>query len=534
MSEADNSRNLGFPEPLNSVNSTAADQAKTHSSDLPDQTLASVLLPEVQVKNRQSVNFPAFCSRVNVLLEGNSGSQLDFVKPTGNEMAALASSGVTELITLIQELHSSNSNSIKRVHQLEQALAECQEAIESRKKRSSVAEPMLTQRTQELVAAQEQVRCLFYELEASHQTVQRQQILIETLTAQLESSQERVAQLERECSLTQASYNQQSHQLVQTENTCRELRTRLTRQQRHTLQLKVALEKSLEVPVFSYQSQADTDVPPVISKPLRDLKNVPDSPPFLSQVQPMPPWSAQPQFFIKEPEPGSDSPLDPTPPPATRLNGENPTDSPLNGGDMGLSDRTQVASTAWPEYSASILTPQFSIVEWSVEYLSTPAEEEKLVMLEADDPPPSPPLAESSEPTIDLEELLSSELDTSELEEEHWQDLVSLLEAVEELVITDSPDDLLEGSTIIAPAPVGTVAQFDLALTESQPAPQHLLDIGSEQVLPQKNEFQLAKSPQLETSCLTPHTNWPSAVVYPLRPPKGRKSLAEIELPPFS
>lgn len=317
MSEADNQRNLGFPEPLNCVNSTAADQANTHSSDSPDQTLASVILPAAQVKNRQSVDFPAFCSRV---------------KPTGTEMAALASSGSTELITLIQDLHSSNSNSIKKVNQLDQALGECQEALESHKKRSSVAESMLTQRTQELVAAQEQVRCLFYELEASHQTVQRQQILIETLTAQLESSQERVAQLERECSLTQASYNEQSHQLVQTENTCRDLRTRLTRQQRHTLQLKVALEKSLEVPVSSYQSQADTDVPPVTTRPLRDLKNVPDSAPFLSQVQPIPPWSAQPQFFINEPEPGSDSPLDSTPPPATRLNGGNPTDSRLNGG----------------------------------------------------------------------------------------------------------------------------------------------------------------------------------------------------------
>jgi len=54
---------------------------------------------------------------------------------------------------------------------------------------------MLTQRTQELVTAQEQVKCLFYELEASHQTAPTN--FIETLTAQLESSQERVVQLER-------------------------------------------------------------------------------------------------------------------------------------------------------------------------------------------------------------------------------------------------------------------------------------------------------------------------------------------------
>ena len=35
--------------------------------------------------------------------------------------------------------------------------------------------------------------------------------LIETLSEQLQSSQERVAQLERECTLTKQRYNQQSH-----------------------------------------------------------------------------------------------------------------------------------------------------------------------------------------------------------------------------------------------------------------------------------------------------------------------------------
>jgi len=47
------------------------------------------------------------------------------------------------------------------------------------------------------------------------------------------------------------------------------------------------------------------------------------------------------------------------------------------------------------------------------------------------------------------------------------------------------------------------------------------LAVGFEQVSPQTNEFQLTKLPQLETSSFTPNTNWPSAVVYPLRPPKG-------------
>jgi len=47
MSEADNLTNLAFPERLDSVNSTAADQANTYPSDSPDETLA-----------------PSFCQRL--------------------------------------------------------------------------------------------------------------------------------------------------------------------------------------------------------------------------------------------------------------------------------------------------------------------------------------------------------------------------------------------------------------------------------------------------------------------------------------
>ena len=61
---------------------------------------------------------------------------------------------------------------------------------------------------------------------------------------------------------------------------------------------------------------------------------------------------------------------------------------------------------------------------------------------------------------------------------------------------------------------------------------QQMLDTDSQFVLPQKDEFQ-SGLPQMEPSSFTANTNWPSPVVYPLRPPKGRKSLAAIELPTF-
>lgn len=64
---------------------------------------------------------------------------------------------------------------------------------------------------------------------------------------------------------------------------------------------------------------------------------------------------------------------------------------------------------------------------------------------------------------------------------------------------------------------------------------EQTLDTDSELVSSgQTNQPRLTESSQLETSSLTPNSNWPSPVVYPLRPAKGRKSLAAIELPTFA
>ena len=74
----------------------------------------------------------------------------------------------------------------------------------------------------------------------------------------------------------------------------------------------------------------------------------------------------------------------------------------------------------------------------------------------------------------------------------------------------------------------------NLSQTVEEFVTEQTLDTDSELVSSdQTNQSQLTKSSQLETSSLTPNSNWPSPVVYPLRPAKGRKSLAAIELPTF-
>lgn len=426
MSEANNTTNSAFSEAVNSVNSTKTDQANVSFFDSPNEPLAPTIVPTSQAENPHSVN-------------PNSNKAPDYsdcrlpypnlIEVSENKMAVFAPSELAELVALIEEVHSSNSDLVQQVTELTQALGECQKAAQSYEKRAHAAESMFTQQTQELADAQDQKRCL-HELEITRQTNTRQQILIETLTAQLENSQERIAQMERECSLTQASYNEQSYQLAQIENTCRELRTRLTRQQRHTLQFKVALEKSLEVSVPNCQSSADAEWE------TGDFRSTPCLPSFLPQVQPIPPWSAQPQFIVN--------------------------DLPV-----------------WePVSSSSSLDSSF--IEWSVEDLSTPLEEEPLATVETD-------LAQSSE------------LEINEAEQAQLQDLVSLLAALEEPVTVVPKED------IVTPCKAcNSPDQVDELPWQSEDAPQDLL------------------------------AKWPSVVVYPSRPPKGRKSLAEIELPPFS
>ncbi|MDY7021946.1 MAG: hypothetical protein SWJ54_11400, partial [Cyanobacteriota bacterium] len=129
----------------------------------------------------------------------------------------------------------------------------------------------------------------------------RQQVLVETLTEQWEMSQARMAQMERECATAQQRYNEQFYELVEAQNTCRELRSRLHRQQRHTLQFKAALERCLEmqprqINIDSDQPKTSLDLPQINlayadSDPAGlELDSYPVA---VSRSQPVQPWSSE-------------------------------------------------------------------------------------------------------------------------------------------------------------------------------------------------------------------------------------------------
>ncbi len=268
MSEADNPSNWAFLEPLNSTRLTEPTSGNPPREDLLEGNPVTVDVSAVGMSTH-SVDATGMITIVDTR--------------TGTSPAEFA-----KMLTLTQDLRVANNQLLIRVQELTHALGECQKALQWHQVRSQASDSVIEQQHQELTVSTEKVKFLSQELELATQNASRQQILIETYQVQLDSSQERIAQLERECALIQTNYNEQSHQIQQSENNCRELRTRLVRQQRQTLQFKVALEKCLEARV----PNADPTCDRVTDNEARQAKHTQPNDVFSPKVQPIPPWSA--------------------------------------------------------------------------------------------------------------------------------------------------------------------------------------------------------------------------------------------------
>lgn len=249
-------KNRSFPNPHQPADQNQSSHNPQRGEERENLAMTGNQPPELESDEWETVNFPN-AIRIEELEAATPARSADVpVTPTtppqtppnsasGNNTGI---SQIAELIALIQQVRQRNNELNHRVATLENALHECQIALDLTQNRSQTQEALLNERTQELESAQSKNKRLTYELEATSQNAQRQQILIQTLSEQLETSQHRLAQMERECTLTQQRYSEQTQQLMQVENTCRDLRSRLHRQQRHTLQFKAALEKCLEMP----------------------------------------------------------------------------------------------------------------------------------------------------------------------------------------------------------------------------------------------------------------------------------------------
>jgi len=461
MSEADTPNNQPLPEPPASLDSSTIVPSVTEiSEDLQSVNVSE--LPELKEaiqswKPEQIVELDSAVIASSTTAEPSDPiiQMPDTDRRTGDWFA------------LAQKMRQRNRGLLDQVSQLRAALREKQEELHTELMRSQQRESLLTQQTEELNTLQEQLTRMFQALESSHQACQRQQILIETLSEQLQSSQERVAQLERECALTQQRYNEQSHQLLQAANTCRELRIRLHRQQQQTLQFKTALEKSLEMPTSSALSQ-----PP----PHRSGST---SPSVFAKTQPIQPWSTQLE---------------------------------------SLEDTSSI-ETLWKR---PIL-------------IQPPSETEpfEIRLPKETDLPATADASNLDETAIasDQEEI-NTEL---ELEQQLLAEMNSLVEASG---LSELPSDLPDPAQLLIesgtnPAPLDEVASSLWDIKENQ-LPENAGDIDTEtQTLSDSLWGDSINREPSESEVILPQANWPSPVLYPLRPPKKRKSLAAIELPSF-
>lgn len=219
---------------------------------------------------------------------------------SSNETTVKVGSKESDLFVLAQKLRQRNRTLQDQVTQLQESLRAAEEKLYSQSQQFSEQESIrsqevgtiISQQSAEANYANEHVGRLLQELEGTHQLAQRQQILIETLSSELQISQERIAQLERECALLQQQYNEQCHELLQAESRSQELNTRLLRQQRQALQFKVALEKSLEVPTANQSAAPIPELPWQEEVELETARKV--NPAALGariNTQPIQPWS---------------------------------------------------------------------------------------------------------------------------------------------------------------------------------------------------------------------------------------------------
>lgn len=418
-------------------------------------------------------------------------------------------------------------------------------------------------------ALQAQIEQLTDDLERSHESSRRQELLIETLSRQLEGSQERIAQLERDCALSQQRYNEQVQLVSQVESNCRDLRMRLHRQQQQTLQFKIALEKSIEMAAASRMETVE---------PTTD-----DTQDFIPKAQPVQPWSngnessgakiyaisrsakGHLQNFFSHlldtdpaagPEPGRPTDENPAPPPAL------PSLQPsleLPNVDRGkvMSDRQQgePASAATPENPSADLHQLFPSLAPQIPVAAVPPEAAVFDLspfVEAGEMPaiaqpvPPQPATQDNPPTIKSAELQANI-------EGLWADLARLIEP--ELAASEAPSapapevrettpprasEPTPAPTTPISLPTGAKAHqpdrlpVPAAIAVPNPFPSFNLReegaVAQDHGTPPETDHQTAPESSRE---LVISTGWPAPVVYPFRPTKKIASMAAVDLPTF-
>ncbi|MBE9233333.1 hypothetical protein IQ231_17055 [Cuspidothrix issatschenkoi LEGE 03284] len=408
-----------------------------------------------------------------------------------------------QLLKLNTELRTANNDLYAQIDQLKTELAEAEKILHWQKTRSSVTESMFNQQTQELAAAQEQIKSLYGQLETSVQTVQRQELSLETYKSHLQISQQRLAHLERECSLLQTNYTEESQQLLNSENTCRELRSRLMRQQRQTLQFKAALEKCLDTSIPNHENLEDHIHHPqdIIHKQTRFSRKARS---LFPHAQPIRPWSADtgsvsdsvtnstiptPDNYNHHPEASTIPPLEVPQPTTESIKGDNFELSPLDEQLEGIIHKffqTQSTSVNPQEETAKVNFP--SVDSRVLETLPSGTDDHIPTEITI---------------TPDLQIAIDPYGITENAQHEDLTLFLNQELSVNSSSLKDQTHSLEDEDYWLDPVPV---------VEPNLPMNDFLSPSSDENTFDHKS---------------------PSPLIYPQRPPKGRKSLASVELPNF-
>lgn len=549
MSEADTSMNGPELPELNDL--AAAQTAAFLSESLDAEMTCEPSDPDLREGDWQTVDFPNALS-VDAIAHSTEEPPTDelSIQPAASSVA-LSQADLVELLSLMQDLQHRNSYLLGRVNQLEAVLNDCQSTLEAQATRTQEQETVLAQQAEEILAAEEHIHRLMHELDCAHQATQRQQILIETLTGQLESSQERVAQLERECALTQQRYNEQTHSLLQSENICRDLRSRLHRQQRYTLQFKAALEKCLDISSPCHDNNPDLNPPAGKTRPAQKHANEPGLFPKAASIQP---WSADPWL----------------------VNADLPTDAELEQ-DYLVNVKPSAPSpsevSALPDIASPLLDLSPSLSALLQDVLAATGSE-----AQADEPAPTnpePAIAPPPAATSISYDLKKKEPDSVKVAADNEETPAATLEDVDTIMLEvvgasftagsaefASPSEEAIADDINAPTwepdlDLEAEAEPETELHQPEPGPTEssfiaeleippemsddpiwqdlakLIDTPVEPQPTQEERLAIAQDEAAHDPGFSVYPSWPSPVVYPLRHQKKRSSLAAVELPSF-
>ncbi|MGC1306227.1 MAG: hypothetical protein WA885_03275 [Phormidesmis sp.] len=487
-----------------SENSSPQPVSDSQDRQLPDNQTSDRQSEDRQSEDRQSDLWET------VDLPGTVSAELSASQ--GVSQAVNQADREKELLALIHDLNECNDVLLARISQLENRLNQSEAALATELERARQAEGKMAERVSAQQAsvqqvsqtAQQQIARLIDELETAQQSLSRQQLIHENLQTELGNAQERTAQLERECALIAQQQTEQTQARIEAENSNRDLRSRLQRQQRYTLQFKAALEKSLTVSPRSASAQSIGAQSTDTAQPFSFKASV-----VLPKAQRIMPWAGG----VKLPFAGIDPHLEslirgagkPSEPEATA---PLPITSPVKQ-EAAIAaapeaeaklwqDLERVTSSSEKEPAQTASSPSSELVDAEVTVAETTVAETTVVKETAPSTPVSPKL--------------------------NWQSRRKPAESVAKVDrATDSPE----------PAMIPEIEQSFVTATHQTPEPEVEFTEPSpwDQPLPETTAGPLPADylPAVDGSVGSAI----SPMVKPLRSPKKISSLAAVELPTF-